>query len=97
LNISFLIYKNENMFCSLSKGFESHSVGAMKGYTMTIDGLVVRTMQPFSSETDDILDYRNRKGGYAIGVLAGCDINARFQRQITPVQLMIVLVGNVAQ
>jgi hypothetical protein len=62
----------------LSKGFEDHSGGTMKGCTMAIDGLVVRTRQPFATETDNIMDYRNRKGGYAICVLAGSDINARF-------------------
>ena len=45
---------------------------------MAIDGLAVRTRQPYRSEVNATKDYRNRKGGFAIVVMAGCDAKGRF-------------------
>ena len=60
----------------LSKGFFEHSGGILDGCMMAVDGLGVLTRQPFKSEVKKPKDYRFRKGGFAIIVLAGCDVNA---------------------
>ena len=62
----------------LSKGFFEHSGGILDGCVMAVDGLGVLTRQPFKSEVKKPKDYRFRKGGFAVIVLAGCDVNARF-------------------
>jgi hypothetical protein len=63
---------------SLARGFEEHSCGIMKGCVLALDGLGVSTRQPFHSEVLRPKDYRFRKGGFALVVLAGCDADARF-------------------
>lgn len=50
----------------------------MNGCVMAIDGLCVRTRQPYLSEVKDVKSWRCRKGGFALVVLAGSDINGRF-------------------
>jgi hypothetical protein len=50
----------------------------MAGCVMAVDGLCVRTRAPYLSETPSIADYRCRKGGYAVLVLAGCDVDGKF-------------------
>jgi hypothetical protein len=45
---------------------------------LAVDGLGVATWQPFKWEVKYPKDYRFRKGGDAIIVMAGCDIQARF-------------------
>ena len=45
---------------------------------MALDGFGVLTRAPYKSEVDRPKDYRFRKSGFAIIVLAGCDVNARF-------------------
>jgi len=62
----------------LSQGFFNHSGGILDGCVMAMDGLGVLTRAPFSSEVVSRKDYRFRKSGFAIIVLAGCDVNARF-------------------
>ena len=62
----------------LSRGFSMHSGGIMKGAVLAIDGLAVKVRCPKKWECRHRKDYRNRKGGFAIVILAGCDINGRF-------------------
>jgi hypothetical protein len=62
----------------LSKGFVDHSRGILDGCVMALDGFGVLTWQPFKSKVEKPKDYRYRKGGFAIVVLAGYDINAHF-------------------
>lgn len=62
----------------LAAGFEVHSGGVLKGCVMAIDGLAVRTRQPFKSEVSNVKAWRCRKGGFAMVVMAGCDVNGRF-------------------
>ncbi len=50
----------------------------MKGCVLAIDGFGVGTRQPFKWEVKRPKDYRFRKGGFALVVLAGCDVNAKF-------------------
>lgn len=62
----------------LADGFARHSEGIMTNCVMAIDGLAVRVRQPFKSEVDNIKTWCCRKGGFALIVMAGCDINGRF-------------------
>lgn len=45
---------------------------------MSLDGFGVATQQPYNWEVQRPKDYRFHKGGFAIILLAGCDIQARF-------------------
>jgi len=63
---------------SLSQGFEEHSGGILKGHVLAIDGFGVSTRQPFKTKVLHPKDYRFRKGGFAVIVLAGCDVKAWF-------------------
>lgn len=45
---------------------------------MAIDGLAVRTRQPYSTESVNFKSYRCRKGGFAVIVMAGCDVRGNF-------------------
>jgi len=60
----------------LSKGFFEYSGGILDGCVMAVNGLGVLTRQPFKSKIKKPKDYRFRKGGFAMIVLAGCDVNA---------------------
>jgi hypothetical protein len=62
----------------ISRAFELQSEGVLKGCIMAIDGLVIRTRQPYRSETQNIRAWCNRKGGFGLVVMAGCDINGKF-------------------
>lgn len=62
----------------LSDGFYHHSSGILDGCIMAIDGFGVATRQPYKTEVNRPKDYRFRKGGFAIIVLAGCDVQAKF-------------------
>jgi hypothetical protein len=62
----------------LSRGFYDHSGGIFDGCVLAIDGFAVRTRQPFDNEVKYKKDYRYRKGGFAIVVIAGCDVQCRF-------------------
>ncbi len=63
---------------TLARGFEQHSYGILKGCVLAIDGFGVPTRQPFQSEVQRPKDYFFRKGGFALVVLTGCDVDARF-------------------
>jgi hypothetical protein len=43
----------------------------MNGAILAIDGLAVKTRSPYKWEVKNRRDYRNRKGGFGIVVLAG--------------------------
>ena len=62
----------------LSEGFKLHSRGILDGCIMAIEGFAVRTRQPFRKETPKPKDYRFRKDGFAIIIIAACDVDARF-------------------
>jgi hypothetical protein len=62
----------------LSDGFYHHSSGILHGCVMAINGFGVATRQPYKTEVNRPKDYRFRKGGFAIIVLAGCDVQAKF-------------------
>ena len=62
----------------LSSGFYKHSGGVLDGCVLALDGFGAITRCPFKSEVVRPRDYRFRKSGFAIIVLAGVDINARF-------------------
>ena len=62
----------------LSSGFYNHSGGVLDGCVLALDGFGVCTRCPFKTEVIRPKDYRFRKGGFAIIVLAGCDVNAKF-------------------
>jgi hypothetical protein len=62
----------------LSQGFFEHSGGIFDGCVLAIDGFAVITRQPYDKEVRYKKDYRYRKGGFAVVVLAGCDVKCRF-------------------
>jgi hypothetical protein len=62
----------------LSHGFSEHSSGIIEGCVMAIDGFGVQTWQPFDWEVEHPKDYWFCKGGFALIVLAGCDVKAQF-------------------
>ncbi len=65
-------------YSSCLRVFFDQSNGIFDGLVMVMDGLAVRTHAPFENEVKKRKDYRLRKGGFAIIVLAGCDADARF-------------------
>lgn len=67
-----------NALTELERGFSEHSNGAMNGLVTVIDGLAVRVRQPFRNETEKPRDFCYRKGGFAIIVMAGADVNGKF-------------------
>jgi hypothetical protein len=62
----------------LSMGFSEHSGGILDGCVLAMDGFAVLTRQPYDEEVLYKKDYRYRKGGFGIVVLAGCDAKCRF-------------------
>jgi hypothetical protein len=54
----------------LARGFSIHSHGNMNGCILAIDGLAVKTRCPYKWEVTNRKDFRNRKGGFGIVVLA---------------------------
>lgn len=70
--------ENAEALDAISRGFAEHSGGVMEGCVMAIDGLAVRTRQPYKHEVKYSKCWRCRKGGFAIIVMAGCDVNGRF-------------------
>jgi len=69
---------DEEKLEELSRGFSEHSSGILDGCVLALDGLGVCTRCPFKTEVSRPKDYRFRKSGFAILVLAGCDIKAHF-------------------
>jgi len=50
----------------------------MSGCVLAFDGLVIRTRAPHRREVKYVKSWRTRKGGFAVVVMAGCDVNGRF-------------------
>ena len=67
-----------NRLEEISKGFFDHSGGIFDGCVLAIDGFAIHTRQPYDREVKYKKDYRFRKGGFAIIVIAGCDVDCRF-------------------
>ena len=63
---------------NLLQGFSNHLGGILDGCVMAMDGFGVLTCAPYETEVVQPKDYRYRKSGFAIIVLAGCDANAHF-------------------
>lgn len=62
----------------LAEGFAPLGKGWLPGCVMAIDGLAVRVRQPYSTEVDNVIAFRNRKGFWATLVMAGCDARGKF-------------------
>jgi hypothetical protein len=62
----------------ISRGFNMHSNSAMDGCVMAFDGLLIRTRCLYLSETPFPQNYGNRKHGYGIMIMAGCDVLGKF-------------------
>jgi hypothetical protein len=69
---------DENKLEELSQGFSFHSNGILDGCVLALDGFGVSTRAPYESEVVRQKVYWFSKSGFAIIVLAGCDMNARF-------------------
>lgn len=50
----------------------------MEGCVLAIDGLAVRVRKPFLREAKSTKPWCHRKGGFALIVMAGSDVNGRF-------------------
>lgn len=69
---------NNALLTELAEGFKSHSGGVLDGCIMAIDGLAVRVRKPLDSEVKYTKCWCCRQGGFALIVMAGCDVNGRF-------------------
>jgi hypothetical protein len=77
LSISFPI-SDVDALSKIEEGFAEYSFGRLRGCVMAIDGWVVKTRAPYSSEVDNITCFCNRKGFFALVVMAGVDSECRF-------------------
>jgi hypothetical protein len=75
--LGFPINDNAKL-AELLSGFYNNSGGVLDGRILTLDGFDVCTRCPLKTEAIRPKDYRVDKGGFAIIVLAGCDVNAKF-------------------
>jgi hypothetical protein len=75
--ISFSI-NNEEKLKELSDGFAQQLDGVLEGCVMAVDGIAIKTRQPKRSEVSNINCYRNRKGGFAIVVMAVATLGGNF-------------------
>ncbi len=62
----------------LEKGFSEHSGGILDGCNLAIYGFGVRTCCPYKKDVFKCKDYQFQKGGFAIIIIAVCDIDGRF-------------------
>lgn len=69
---------NRDQLQQLSDGFTAHSGGIMSGCVAAIDGLIIKTRAPTTTEVKAPKHYRSRKGGFGVLVLAGCDVKGKF-------------------
>ncbi len=88
---------------NLLQGFSNHLGGILDGCVMAMDGFGVLTCAPYETEVVQPKDYRYRKSGFAIIVLAGCDASglqwslsfvSRASLGLLGVPLLISLVKN---
>jgi hypothetical protein len=78
LDISFPL-NDDSALAELAKGFREHSGGVFDGLVTVIDGMAVRVRCPTEKEVPvDRMKYVCRKGGFAVILLAGCDVKGRF-------------------
>ncbi len=76
-NIGLPIHDTDKLD-ALSKGFYDHSGGILDGCGLAMDVLVFLTWQLYDYEVIYKKDYRYCKGGFAIVVLAGCNVDCCF-------------------
>lgn len=62
----------------IAQEFSFFSKGHMTGCVLAIDGLVIKTRVPYTSEVENINAYHNRHDCFGLVVLAGCDSNLKF-------------------
>jgi hypothetical protein len=77
INAAFTIgFAFDDIECleKLLKDFYDHSSGILDGCVLALDGLVVSTRQSYKWGVQLPKDYHLCMGGFAIIVLAGCDI-----------------------
>ncbi len=77
INAAFTIgFAFDDIECleTLLKGFYDHSSGILDGCVLALDGLGVSPRQPYKWGIQLPKDYHLYMGGFAIIVLAGCDI-----------------------
>ena len=81
LEIEPIPWDNESELQKIADEFDAASPNSpwLTGTVLAIDGIVIPTRRPKESETDYILQYRNRKTRWAIVALAGCDAKCRFR------------------
>jgi hypothetical protein len=63
---------------ALSRGFYDHSGGILDGCVLAMDGLAIPTRQPYDYQVVYKKDYCYHKGGFAIVIYAGCDVDCHF-------------------
>ena len=76
-NICFPMTEPEKL-SRIEEGFAKFSFYRLRGCVMAVDGWVVRTRQPFKTETQNITAYRNRKGFFGVVVIVGVDSQCRY-------------------
>ena len=62
----------------IEEGFAALSGGVVRGCVGALDGMVVRIIKPSKKDTDNVQDFRNRKGCYAFVLQGICDAKRRF-------------------
>jgi hypothetical protein len=73
---------SEERYRKSADGFLMASRGQIDGCVCAVDGLVIKTRQPTAKELGSSVDvkaYRNKKGCFAVLVMAGCDFDCRFK------------------
>ena len=61
-----------------AEGFGRYTNNELIGCISAIDGWVCKTRKPTQAEVGDVMAYRNRHGCWGLVVLAGCDVNCKF-------------------
>jgi hypothetical protein len=69
---------DEDRLEQLAAGFRQHSGGLLDGCVLALDGVGVPIHCPYKKDVERQKDYRFCKGGFAIIVLAGTDVDGRF-------------------
>jgi hypothetical protein len=83
LSSEIVVDVSENSCRKSAYGFLlASSRGQVDGCVCVVDGLVIKTQQPTAKELRSSVDakaYRNRKGCFAVLIMAGCDFDCRFK------------------
>lgn len=77
IKLGFPINDNDALE-ELAAGFREHSGGVLDNCVLAIDGMAVKTICPSVFDVRQRKDYRCRKGGFAIILMAGCDVRGKF-------------------